>query len=177
MPKSPLHNVTLLFQIGSLSGVAAGVLMPYRSAFCVSLVFVCLFWLAGCLLGRTLRREFASARKYLVFVAFLAVLNAFLQNDSLQSILLLATVMLLYFAAALQCGGIAALTEIQAPDTRARKLPGALSQFECAMVVFAIARVIGISAPGLSFLCDLVGMAAMVVGFFTLWRYFGEVGK
>ncbi len=177
MSKGPFHRMTTLFQTGSLAGVAAGVLMPYQSAFCASLVCVCLLWFAGCLLGRALRREFAAARKYLAFAILLVALNAFLQNDALQSILLLAIVMLLYFAAALQCGGIAALAERLAPGERARKLPGAVSRFEYAMAGFAVARLIGISAASLAFLCDLAGMAAMVIGFFTLWNYFGEVRK
>lgn len=173
MPEGFPSRTKLLFQLGALTGLAAGILKPYHMAFCVLLACVCLFWLMGCMLCRKLRREFAAARKYLILAIAFDGLIVLLPDSTLRAILLFAVCMLLYFSVALQCSGMTALAESHAPDDRQRSLPKAATRFEFVMIVFAAAQIIGSSAPSFSFLCDLVGMAAMMVGFFFLWRYFG----
>lgn len=161
-----------LFQIGALVGVPAGVLMPYHTTFYLLLALICLVWLSGCFLCRGIRSEFAKAQKYLILAILLIGLDAFLPSGTLRALLHLAVCMLLYFSAALQCGGIAALAERCGPNDRAQALPGAVTRFEYAMIVFAAAQMIGANVAMLGFISDLVGMGALVLGFLTLWKYF-----
>ena len=136
------------------------------------MLFVCLLWLVGCFLSISLRAEFAAARKYLILAILLIGLYAFLPSGPLRIPLLFAICMLLYFSAALQCGGIAALAEQCEPNDRAHTLPGVVNRFEYAMIASVAAQMIGASISTFAFICDIVGMAAYVVGFFTLWKYF-----
>lgn len=172
MPKDFPTKAKLCFQIGAVGGLATGILMPYHAAFCFLMICVCLLWLAGCQFCRSVRGEFAAARKYLILAVLLVGLDCFLSDGPISALLLFAACMLLYFSAALQCGGIAALAEQCAPDSRACTLPGAVTRFEHTMIVFAGAQLIGSNMPSLALICDLAGMAALMFGFFTLWRYF-----
>jgi len=167
----------LLLLAGAVAGSAAGILLPYGTVSGILLAVCALLWTAACIYARDQCRELLSTVKFLIAFGVLGLLEGLLTDETLSRICGIGVGLFGYFSVSLLCAGYAAIAEQRPYESSASTVPAVVSRFESCAGLFALGRILPLGIESFTFFADLIAMAALLVGFTLLIRYWGEKNK
>jgi len=163
----------LLLLAGAAAGSAAGVLLPYGAVSGILLAVCAVWWIVACIYARDQRQELRSTIKFIAAFGVLGLLGGLLTDETLSRICGIGIGLFGYFSVSLLCASYAAIAEQRPYESPASTVPAVVSHFEYCAGLFVLGRILPLGIGSFTFFADLIAMAALLIGFTLLIRYWG----